>query len=250
MDLVLNSAYNDLPGQQICYSDGPIRFTDKGIGINENSLFNNWWAEILSAYGQKVDYYVNQYALSSQDAFYGEDTLAGFSDPKQIVIGVSVNNDSVLLSRFGIQATSDFTALIHISAYQAIFGNGAEPKSDDVIRLTEYGNDRPGGRSGAMYQITNRDDEDLSQINQLAGHYVWLVRGKRFDYSSEPNIPRETVMDQVYDNSFAGMLSGTTLSAISASEIKKYPYDVDTDAKTNIFNYGQNQVDTSVYGNY
>lgn len=250
MDLVLNSAYNDLSGGQICYLDGPIRFTDKDINGNERHLFNVTWSEILSAYGQEVDYYVNQYSLSSHDAFYGEDPMAGFATPRRMIMGVAVNNDSVLLSRFGIQATSDFTALIHISAFKSFFGEDAEPKSDDVIFLTEFGNDRPGGRGAAAYQITSRDDEELSQINQLAGHYVWLVRGKRFDFSNEPNIPREPVMDQVYDNAFAGLLSGTSLSSISASEVKKYPYDVNTDAKANVFNYQQEGVNTGVYGDY
>lgn len=248
-NLVLNSAYNDLSSAQICYTDGLIRETDKDINSNERALFDQWWADILNMYGQKVDYYVNQYSLTAHDAFYGEDPLAGFDDPKQIIVGVAISNDSMLLSRFGIQATSDFTALIHISGYHAVFGLSAEPKSDDVVRLTEFGNDRPGGRSGAMYQITSRDDEEISQINQLGGHYVWIVRGKRFDYSSEPNIPRETVMDQVYDNAFAGMLSGTTLSAVSASEVKKYDEDVNQDAEV-IFDYAANQVNTSPYGDY
>jgi hypothetical protein len=250
MDLVLNSAFNDLSAYQICYTDGPIRFTDKDINPNERYVFDVWWSEILNAYGQKVDYFENLYSLSGHDAFYGEHPMAGYATPKQIVIGVAVSNDSILLSRFGIQATSDFTALIHISGYEAVFGVGKEPKSDDVIRLTEFGSDRPGGRSGAMYQITSRDDEELSQINQLAGHYVWLVRGKRYDFTDEPNIPRETVMDQVYDNSFAGMISGTSLSGVSAEEVKKYDYNVDTDAKNNVFDYAQNGVDTSVYGVY
>jgi hypothetical protein len=257
-DLVLSCAYDDLSGvsdtdftvmAEFCYMDGPIRFTDKSLNGNERYLFNTWWQEIINEYGQSVDYYVNAYSLSSQDALYGEDTIAGYNDPKPIIIGVFLSNDSLLLSRFGIQSTTDFTALIHISSYYAVFGYGAEPKSDDVIRLTEYGNDRPGGRTGAMYQITSRDDEDLSQINQLAGHYMWLVRGKRYDYTSEPNIPKETVMDQVYDNFFAGALSGSALSSVSAGGPKVYNYDVDT-AALSTFNYAANNVDTSVYGKY
>lgn len=249
-DLVLNCAlYEPVEGSQVCYMDGPIRFTDKGTGSNERYVFDVWWGEIINAYGQNVDYYVNQYSLSTHDPFYGEDTMAGYAAPSAIVIGVAISNDSMLLSRFGIQATSDFTALIHISGYKAIFGPDAEPKSDDVVRLTEFGNDRPGGRGGGMYIITSRDDEEISQINQLMGHYVWLVKGKRYDFTDEPNIPREQVMDQVYDNTFAGLLSGNSLSALSAVETKKYNFSVDVESKT-IFDYSANGVNTSPYGDY
>ena len=250
MDLVLGSAYNDFDVAQICYMDGPLRFTDKSINQNEQLLFNNWWSEILNTYGQKVDYFISNFSLSAQDGFYGEDTISGYSIPTPIIMGVSISNDSVLLSRFGIQATTDFTALVHISGFKAIFGPDAEPKSDDLVRLTEFGNDRPGGRTGAIYQITSRDDEEVSQINQLAGHFVWIIRGKRYDYTWEHNSARETVMDQVYDTSFAGLLSGTMKPSISASDIKKYDTsDVDSDAK-NIFDYNTNGVNTSPYGNY
>jgi hypothetical protein len=245
MDLVLNCSYDAVEGQ-MCYIDGPIRFTDKGLNENERYLFNKWWEEILNAYGQSVEYYVHGYSLSAHNPFYGEDPTANFGVPQPIIMGIALSNDSMLLSRFGIQATSDFTALVHISSFKAVFGADAEPKSDDLVKLTEFGNDRVNGRGPAIYQITSRDDEEVSQINQLAGHYVWLLRGKRYDYSSEPSAPREQVMDQVYDNAFAGALSSVS---VSGDPVKVYDFDVDEKAKE-IFDYGANNVNTGVYGDY
>ena len=44
-----------------------------------------------------------------------------------------------------------------------------------------------------MYQITEARYQDIGAgINFLMGHYVFIIRGKRFDYSYEPGIHPET----------------------------------------------------------
>ena len=73
-------------------------------------------------------------------------------------------------------------------------------KASDVFDLSEFGEDRPGGRGGKHFEITERIDQDVQQINPLIGHYVWLIKAKRHDYSFEPEIPRENVSTQVEDN--------------------------------------------------
>mgnify|MGYP001221206574 CR=1 FL=1 len=57
-----------------------------------------------------------------------------------------------------------------------------------VFELTEYGNDRPNNRQSKFFEITEKLDQDISQINNLQGHYVFLLKAKRLDYSFEPNI--------------------------------------------------------------
>ena len=67
--------------------------------------------------------------------------------------------------------------------------------------------DRPGGRAGKHFEITERLDQDVNQINQLLGHYVWLIKAKRHDYSFEPGLSPEAVSDQVDDDPVVDQLS-------------------------------------------
>ena len=85
-----------------------------------------------------------------------------------------------------------------------------EPKSGDVFTLSEYGDDRPEGRGGKSFEVTQRLDQESSKINPLMGHYVWMVNAKRLEYTFNPGLTAEKKSDQVTDTSFSGRLSGHT----------------------------------------
>ncbi len=131
------------------------------------------------------------------------------------------------------------TAFVHISAFYETFGYGKEPKSGDLFQLTEYGSDRPGGRSGNIYEITQRLDQDIAQINALMGHYVWLIKAKRFEYSFEPGVTPEAQNDQIFDD---------TKNIYASGANKPYANSVDNDSKQ-IFDYTQTDF-SNVYGGY
>lgn len=84
-----------------------LRFNRKATNENERRLFMNWWKEVTRLYGSYVDYYTYDYSLTAHDFFYGEQPLAPFSGPTGMVILSQLNNDSLLLSKFGL-------SLIHI----------------------------------------------------------------------------------------------------------------------------------------
>ena len=152
---------------------------------------------------------------------------------------VELSEQSVLLNQFGILGDDDVTAMISISSYYAALSSEndprPEPKSGDVFVLTEYGNDRPGGRGAKMFEITQRLDQEVSQINPLMGHYIWMIKGKRLDYTFQPGLTAEKKSDQVYDDSFSGRLSGYTNDQTAS---KTYDYDIDTESTT-VFDYSQ-----------
>ena len=80
-------------------------------------------------------------------------------------------------------------------------------------------------------------------MNQLGGHYVFLIKAKRLDYSFEPNItfPLSGGNAQIFDG------SGTATDA----NIKKdnyNAYDIDEESKQDVFDMSAN--DTDVYGDY
>ena len=113
--------------------------------------------------------------------------------------------------------------------------------------MYEYGEDRPGGRDGKKFEVTERLDEEITQINPLMGHYVWIIKAKRYEYSFEPGLSAEAMSDQVFDNTNFGRLSGgdnpeedgKSYSGTSADEYQK-----------TLFNYNSGGNLDDVYGGY
>jgi len=123
-----------------------IRFTNKNANENERKIIASWWEEATDLYGTSVSYFVHNYTLSGHDFIYGEQPTAPFSLPTTMLMLANVNNDSLLLSKFGIQADADLTIVVPINKFAEYMGNPrAEPKAGDLIRLDEVGWDRPGG---------------------------------------------------------------------------------------------------------
>jgi hypothetical protein len=244
---------------ETCY-----RFTDKSIQASERVLFSNWWREQINQYGVKVNYFVNTYNVLSADNFYGEQPTKVFADPRQIILAVTLNENAITLSQFGFDSDDDITAYIHISSFYSDFStltsvynkqfNVVEPKAGDVFQLTEYGDDRPSNRQAKYFEITEKLDQDVSQINNLQGHYVFLIKAKRLDYSFEPNIPFNNLTSgisgnsQIYEETFAGRLPGGENEQSQPKKDGYDEYDVDSISKKDVFDMSVN--DTDVYGDY
>tara|TARA_E500000318_G_C3528494_1_gene199471 strand:- start:216 stop:1178 length:963 start_codon:yes stop_codon:yes gene_type:complete len=299
-----------------------FRFTDKSIQASERLLYSNWWREQINQFGVKVNYYVNTYNTLSADNFYGEQPTQTFADPRKITLAVTLNENAINLSKFGFESDDEVTAYIHISSFydefvtlsadfapidnfenEKMLQNGKipqgiydryfsmnpiiEPKAGDVFELTEYGDDRPNSRQAKFFEITEKLDQDISQINNLQGHYVFLLKAKRLDYSFEPNINfndlkveekladlstmtnrlsdiatedlftiqavitaagGEFTNDQVYEDAFAGRLPGG-INPESRPKREDYElYSADDMSKKDVFDMSDN--DTDVYGDY
>jgi len=219
------------------YTTSTLRFTDKENNECERELYSNYWREQLSLYGQKTMYYVNLTNTLCADNIYGEQPLAGYRPPQPLVMAINLSENALVLSKFGFQSDDFLTAYVHISSFYEVFPLDLEPKAGDVFQLTEYGSDRPGERDGKMFQITERLDQDINKINPLLGHYVWLLKAKRFEYSFEPGLTAEKGNTQVFDNPKDDNAKGAT---------KNYTFDINTASKQ-VFD-GKNN--TSVYGEY
>jgi hypothetical protein len=227
------------------YNDG-LRYLNKDLNNCERHNYSIWWNEQLTQYGTIVDYYTSNYSTSGHDFLYGEEPTQKYSIPKQVIFALTLNENAVVMQKFGLVADDELTAMISISSYMAMFGEGSEPKSGDVFDLEEYGRSRTGGRGGKKFEITERLEQDASTINPIMGHYVWLIKAKRFDYSFEPGIAAEPLMDQVYDDNFSGRLAG---GANDATEPKKYT-DTSNDASKDVFDYKNYGSNDDVYGDY
>lgn len=240
------------------------RFTDKSTQQSERILFSNWWRELINQYGVKIKYFVNTFNILSADNIYGEDPTKTFAPPRDLIMAVNLNDNAITLSKYGFLSDDEITAYIHISSFQSKFETLSsvfdtqysivEPKAGDIFQLSEFGDDRPADRQPKYFEVTEKLDEDISQINNLAGHYVFLIKAKRYDYSFEPGIPFNTLGEnisgnqQIYEDSFAGRLSG---GANTETEPKKDGYDEYSADQTSIDEVFDMRVnDTDVYGDY
>jgi hypothetical protein len=212
-----------------------VRYLNKSINSNERNNFSGWWREQINHYGTKVRYYTNGYTLTSHNFIYGEDPTTAFEASGEIIMFTSITNDSIMLSKFGIMADCDMTAVVHISAFSETLGAGREPKAGDLIELHEYGGfgDRPGFRGAPIYEITERDDQNLELTNNLMGHYVWYIKCKRWEYSYEPGMHEEPLSIQVNDGGDYGRLAG---GENPEELIQPYPDSADNSAKC-IYDY-------------
>lgn len=147
---------------------GSSRFTDVKAINNEIKLQEELLTEAINLYGTKISYYVHGYSLSSHDYLYGEDVTAHFSSPKEVVVLAEMNQDSLMLSKFGIMNDADLTVVIPIRTFNQTFSatqKYPEPKSGDLIRLDELGIMRPGGGWEFFYSA-QEIIEELSGIKQ------------------------------------------------------------------------------------
>jgi hypothetical protein len=223
------------------YGEEGLRYSDKSRNSCERDTYYNWFNEQISIYGQKVQYYVNTYSLTDHDAIYGEHPTAQFSTPIDVIMMLELTEDSIMLGKFGLEADDDITAYVTISSFYASFGSGAEPKSGDVFKLVEYGEDRPGDRDGKLFEITQRLDENNTTMNPLMGHYAWQITAKRVDYTFSPGLTGEKGSDQVHD--------GTVIGGLSSQATKKYD-DTADDIGKDVFDYSQFGDNDDVYGDY
>ena len=116
---------------------------------------------------------------------------------------MNLSDNSITFSKFGLTSDDEVEAYIDISTYQStlsssyVSGEVIEPKAGDVFQLTEFGNDRPGGRDGKYFEITERVDESINTINPLQGHYLYKIKARRFDFSYTDNDVEERASEQI-----------------------------------------------------
>ena len=94
-----------------------LRFLDKQVNCNERDNYKAWWLEQIYQYGTVVDYYINGTNLNNMDPLYGENPSQTFLDPKKLVFALTLNENSVVLQKFGLVADDELTGFIPIESY-------------------------------------------------------------------------------------------------------------------------------------
>tara|TARA_R110001583_G_scaffold23484_4_gene86740 strand:+ start:1053 stop:1787 length:735 start_codon:yes stop_codon:yes gene_type:complete len=226
-------------------AENTTRFNYKLSGANErDQTYKRWWKEQIRLYGTEIDYYVRNFTLSATDKVYGENTHQGYHPKSTFVMLMNLTDGSLTYSQYGLVSDDEIDAVIDIETFQQSVSSyigsvsASLPKAGDAFQLTEFGSiDRPGGKDGKIFEVTERMDEMIGEINQLQGHYVFKLKARRNDHTFLPGLTAEAGSTMVTDTSGVG-----PLSAIETDYIN----DLDTEQST-YFDYGTND---DVYGDY
>ena len=187
-----------------------IRFTNVNHNENERKYIESQWIEVTQLYGTAINYYTNLFTLTGQDFLYGEQPTAGFSQPTEMLALAQMSNDSLLLSKFGIQTNADLVLVIPIKTFAEDMGNPkAEPKSGDLIEMTEMGLSRPGGggypnqypttqfTGASTYNYCDKNNADSTLDGYLSGagfnpEDAWIRGPNIFEITQrrDQNIPQ------------------------------------------------------------
>jgi hypothetical protein len=237
-------------------SPGCSQFFNPGNFQAEQIIYDTSYSDLINSYGVPIRYYVHTFNTATADLLYGEEPTSKFLGPYDLQMYIELSENAINLSKFGFASDDELTGYLHINTFTIImsglvnyeqFNQVVEPKSGDVIELAALGCDRPNGRGSKWFEITERVDQDVAQLNPLLGHYVYRVKAKRYEHSFEPGLSGEKQNQQVYENSFSGVISAN-IPGVSASEDKSYTFDVDNLSKTQVLDMSVNNTD--IYGSY
>lgn len=265
-----------------------VEYNSKDKNEGAMVMFDNWWGAQINQYGINVHYYVNTFNDDREnqgDWLYKEHPTHRFFGPTTIKIAVKLDEQAAILTQSGFDAQEEITGYIHIKNHYRSFleqeesigeilfpeveqpftdeqlediQEFVEPKSDDVICLYEYGCSRPGKRNPLYFELTYVTDQDISEINQLGGHYVYKIVARRLDYSFENGLPDNASPYNQHEGIHYGNIAGDDdivydsegtpdKNIRSDGRLEDYTSDADTDSK-DIFDNDKNNTD--IFGDY
>lgn len=236
-------------------SPGCGQFFNPGNFQAEQLIYESSYSDLINSFGVPISYYVSTFNLLSADLLYGEDPTRKFLGPYELQMYLELTEGAISLSKFGFSSDDELTGYLHIGTFTNTmsglnypsFNQVVEPKSGDIIELTALGCDRPNGRGSKWFEITERVDQDIASLNPLLGHYVYRIRAKRYEHSFESGLSGEQQNQQIFENSFSGILSSNIIG-VSSSEAKSYEFNINEESKTRILDMSVNNTD--IYGSY
>jgi hypothetical protein len=220
--------------------------------ISESMLQQQLFEESVELYGVVVSYFTHGYSLSTHDFIYGEDVTASFSVPVQMKALIEYNQDSLLLSKFGIMNDADLTIIVPIKTFNMLFSatqSYPEPKSGDLIRVDQLGISRPSGGWEYINNIQNII-KDSSGITKCKNPEEYQEKLSQYlsSYQTEINgwLRSAPVFEVTERRDLAPQLNINRLLGVYAWHIKAKRYDYSFEPKAPI-EKGSDQVSDGTF---
>ena len=222
---------------------------NKKCGENETvELYNNLTNQINDMYSVELLYWRYHYDKDSDHPIFKEDTDAEYKGPYSLKGYFNINSDLSVLASFGIDTSNDIDLFIPFDEWNKLFAKDVSPIAKDVFtpRYLFCPDQSPSGFTKIYFEVTSQGDGDLQQIFQQQ-KYFWNIKGARFDFSWQPNAPREDNGNNVFLGDHQGTVEGSGDDPTTdKGEDNTDPTDLDDLSKNNLDTKNK----SSIYGRY
>lgn len=209
-------------------------------GNYDQVTFDNQIESYINEAGQPCWYYPYLFQEEKMEELTGEHNSAGYGRPFEILIVLEVKDAPSWVSGLGVQNDETVTGWIHIRTFKDkiypilsrpqdqryedynsiyisnpwaviendksrkdVYTKKIQPKPKDCFQVLISGCDREWDAGARIWEITNVEDEILSEkFNLSQGHYVWKITAKRYRYSFEHGM--STLDAKAADNPMLG----------------------------------------------
>ena len=224
-------------------------------GNYDQVTYDNQIQSYIAENGLPCWFYPYLFQEEKMEEFTGEHNSAGYGSPVEVLMVLEIKDTPSWVSGLGIENDDTVTGWLHIRSfkekiypilnnkddercydYSSIYCKNPweenaylkkiQPKPKDCFQILTIGCDREWDRGAKIWEITNVEDELISEkLNPAMGHYVWKITAKRYRYSFEYGMSKldaksannpmlgelgERGNHQVYENEIVKMYLGTS----------------------------------------
>jgi hypothetical protein len=203
-------------------------------GNYDQITYDNQIQSYIAENGLPCWFYPYLFQEEKMEEFTGEHNSAGYGRPVEVLMVLEIKDTPSWVSGLGIENDDTVTAWLHIRDfkekiypildndsderhydYKTIYDKNPwltksylkkiQPKPKDCFQILTIGCDREWDRGAKIWEITNVEDELISEkLNPAMGHYVWKITAKRYRYSFEYGMSR---LDEISkDNPLLGQM--------------------------------------------
>lgn len=268
-------------------------------GNYDQITYDNQIQSYIAENGLPCWYYPYLFQEEKMEELTGEHSGAGYGRPVEVLMVLEIKDSPSWVSQLGVENDETVTGWLHIRNFKEkiyniidnpedsryidynsiyvrnpweviksnpnrkdVYTKKIMPKPKDCFQILTIGCDREWDRGTKIWEITNVEDELVSEkLNPAMGHYVWKITAKRYRYSfeygmssidkkSEDNpllgIMGERGNNQVYENEVVKMyLSATSIVKEDTfeelwTEDNENPEQLVTETSVKTVNYDKN----------